>query len=464
MQGSLSTMFSAFWLKLINRVRHKNISGFVVEKLTNSQASGWLALEDGLNPEEQNFQVIEKGVVIGTTVRLFYRPDFVKQKKDNLFGFRLHFQQSLSQVNDTSIFYINENVRIEPTLLTSVESYLSDSKSTVYFLNKMISQAKLNAENLPSFDLLKLLTTNKTRAPESIESKMTDLLTDEISEFYLRAGLQSKCGVAITGKSGHLFLHGGSNNVDELFQNNNLHREKTPLWLALFAKRVEKAKISGYQYVQIVIPEKQSLLDEFYYKEIETPSKLLNDIEKTKEESYFSVLKSLSQYPRNNMFFKSDSHLNANGTFLLFKEIMKHLSIDITLVPKFDKKRQVSGDLGGKFHPFTMSEYVNITADLAASDRQVKYQFIPDNKAHMGRHIYWINPKAPVKKKVLLFGNSFCDIGTKQQHLTWWFSHYFEECQFVWSNDFNEKLIAAFEPDIVIGQTIERFLRLVPKC
>ncbi|MFT6735479.1 MAG: hypothetical protein ACJAS9_003688, partial [Polaribacter sp.] len=34
---------------------------------------------------------------------------------------------------------------------------------------------------------------------------------------------------------------------------------------------------------------------------------------------------------------------------------------------------------------------------------------------------------------------------------------------FVWSGDFNDKLIEIFKPEIVIGQSIERFLRLVPR-
>jgi hypothetical protein len=65
----------------------------------------------------------------------------------------------------------------------------------------------------------------------------------------------------------------------------------------------------------------------------------------------------------------------------------------------------------------------------------------------------------PVSRKL----PTVLDLDEVQHHLTSWFSHYFTECQFVWSGEFNDKLIEKSKADIVIGQSVERFLRLVPR-
>ncbi|GAB2706578.1 hypothetical protein GCM10027170_40010 [Aliiglaciecola aliphaticivorans] len=447
---------------IVHKCATQKTTGFIVERLDCNQISGWIVPQNDDNPKECNFQVIESGRVIDIKVRLFHRANFEAQNAANLFGFRISFKQQLVDLSATSFFYIDGQNRLEPHFLAQVSVALAEPSCSVYFLNKMVSQKLVNAETLPSKEALTLLNSSESGKNENIEEKMTELLCKDISAFHLQAGLKSKSGVAITGKSGHLFLHGGSNKVDELFQNNDIHIEKVPKWLALFSTRKERAEEANYCYVQFVIPEKQTLMTQHYYRNIDGPSQLLKSIEESDRSFYFSMVDAFAEYDGSDLFFKTDSHLNAKGTYYLFKELVKYLGLTLDSEPQFRVSKQLSGDLGRKYYPFTFWEEFETTNDIPKFDRQVKYKFIPANKAHMGRHIHWVNPDAIFEKKVLIFGNSFCEMGTKQHHLTWWFSQYFSECQFVWSGDFNNKLIDKFQPDIVIGQSIERFLRLVP--
>ena len=448
---------------IVNKFTAQKQTGFIVERLDYNQVSGWIIPLDDENPKEGNFQVIESGQVIDIKVRLFHRVNFDAQNAENLFGFRISFEQQLMDLSATSFFYIDGENRLEPGLLPQVNVTLSAPSASLYFLNKMVSQKKVNAEPLPSKDAVTLLHSSESKAKENIDEKMTELLCKDISAFQLQAGLRSKSGVAITGKSGHLFLHGGSNKVDELFQNNDIHVEKVPKWLALFSARKERAINNNYRYVQFVIPEKQTLLSQQYYRNIDGPSQLLKTIEESDRSFYFSIVDAFSKYEGNDLFFKTDSHLNAKGTYYLFKELVKYLGFLLVSEPEFIVSKQLTGDLGRKYYPITFWEKFETTNDIPKSTRQLKNKFIPANKIHMGRHIHWVNPEALFERKVLIFGNSFCEMGTEQHHLTWWFSQYFSECQFVWSGDFNNKLIDKFKPDIVIGQSIERFLRLAPK-
>lgn len=447
---------------IVNKFTTQIKSGFIVERFDYNQISGWIIPLNNDNPKQCCFQAIESGQLLDISVRLFHRVNFARQNEKNLFGFRISFKQPLIDLTATSFFYIDDQNRLEPYLLPQVQVSLSDSTASVHFLNKMVSQKKMNAEPLPSKQAVTLLNSPESGTKENTEEKMTELLCQDISAFHLRAGLRSKSGVAITGKSGHLFLHGGSNKVDELFQNNDIHIEKITKWLALFSARKERAINANYRYVQFVIPEKQTLMAQYYYRNIDGPSQLLKTIEKSDPSFYFSVIDAFSKYEGSDLFFKTDSHLNAKGTYCLFKELLEYLGFSLDSDPTFTVSKQLSGDLGRKYYPFVFWETYEICDDLPKFERQAKYKFIPANKAHMGRHIHWVNPDAIFDKKVLIFGNSFCEMGTKQHHLTWWFSQYFSECQFVWSGDFNNKLIDKYKPDIVIGQSIERFLRLVP--
>jgi hypothetical protein len=456
-------MFENVKQRILNKLKPQESSGFTVEGIGRNQMSGWIIPKDGGNPDELNFQLLEKGRDISFSVHFFHRTAFASQNSQNLYGYRIRFNQPVTEISKTSFFYIDNMERTEPRLLPQVAVKFVKPADSAYFLNCMVSQAKLNGEPLPSHEVLKRLISDEVNPSESIEFKMTELMSGELSEFYLQAGLKSKSGEAITGKSGQLFLHGGSNHVDELFLQSDIHREKAPCWLALFEQRQAKALLSGYQYLQIVIPEKQSLLGDLYYRKVSGSSKLLQDIERTNNNSYFSVIEALSKYSAQDLFFRTDSHLNANGTFLLFKEIMVRLGLDINDELEFNRSKHVVGDLGRKYHPITMWEISNTTRDLPKDNRTVEYNFSPPKKTHMGRQIHWVNPHAPIKKKIQIYGNSFAGAGTKQHDLTFWFSHYFEECYFIWAAAFNDELITKFKPDFVIGQSIERFLRLVPR-
>jgi hypothetical protein len=448
---------------ILNYRRPLKLSGFVVEKLDNDQVSGWIIPQDGQDPKVKNFHLIEKGLNVGLQTRLFHRPVFVKQKEHNLYGFRIRFKQEVNNLRDAVLFYGDDDVFAEPRFLDKVDTQFSLPSSPVYFLNRMVLQLKVNSKPLPSAETLKPLLPDKQVSSLDVESMMTELASETLTSCQIQTGVRSKCGVAIIGRGGHLFLHCGSNRVDELFQNNDVHREKAADWLALYEKRQTKAVLSGYQCLQFVIPEKQSLLGDRYYRDVSGPSELLQDIEKTELSSYCSVLQALAKYSHQELFFKTDSHLSAEGTFCLFKALLTHLGLNILVEPEFNKRQQVNGDLGRKFKPITLWEEYQVTTDVIKSNRQVKHKFVPENKTHMGRHIHWINSSAVFNQKVLIFGNSFCDMGSQQHHLTWWFSHYFTECQFVWFGEFNDKLIEKSKADIVIGQSVERFLRLVPR-
>ena len=70
--------------------------------------------------------------------------------------------------------------------------------------------------------------------------------------------------------------------------------------------------------------------------------------------------------------------------------------------------------------------------------------------------------RAPVKARVVVFGNAAFERGADPRALSWWFARAVSECHFCWSAEMDEDYIRAHSPDWVICQTTERFLPQLP--
>ncbi len=84
-------------------------------------------------------------------------------------------------------------------------------------------------------------------------------------------------------------------------------------------------------------------------------------------------------------------------------------------------------------------------------------------QGHLGITRKFINQNAPINKRVLCFGNSFFERGGTSRCLTWFFARLFREFIFIWSPAMEKRVILRERPDIVLCQTIERFLYRIPK-
>jgi hypothetical protein len=124
------------------------------------------------------------------------------------------------------------------------------------------------------------------------------------------------------------------------------------------------------------------------------------------------------------------------------------------------------GDLSERFvEDGDIQELVSMYNDLQFGNINSNIELIlscdPEN-GHQGRQRVWRNKTAPIKKIVVCFGGSSFERGENSGNLSWWFARLFSEFHFIWSSDFDADYIEATSPDIVICQSIERFLTEVP--
>lgn len=280
-------------------------------------------------------------------------------------------------------------------------------------------------------------------------------------------------GSALIGHNGHIYLCAGTNKLSEQFElaiDDPLVQSRADGWSRVFQARAAALEQRGIRYVQTIIPDKVSVVPDYWPGRITTPSSALRAIEQRLDgtASYFSAHRALTESPhRIRTFRKIDTHMTWIGTRLLFDLFCRSAGIDPPFQGDIHVQHLVTvGDFTDRFPGLPLLERVeypdsHALAD-AASGMVQTLNDVPDPHHHIGAHVRWHNPKAPIDKKLLVFGNSFFEYRLSPLTLGWWFARAFRDYEFIWNPDVDLALVDAVKPDIVIGQTIERFLPRVP--
>jgi hypothetical protein len=287
------------------------------------------------------------------------------------------------------------------------------------------------------------------------------------SKFDLEVGCISFDGSTIVGKNGNLFLHSGTNMLIGLYELGiEESRRIAEKWLEIIQIRKQKCDQIGVKFFQIIIPEKTSILCDLYPRLICEKTPFLKILEEL-------ILKhGASRYSMSlhNLFF---NHANK---YKLFRKIDSHLSIqgcDITsefLIKLFGDNRkfnfhhshlyQFQGDLASRFIGLIEFMYGPSPHTCESNMKCIK-SFDPPN-GHQGITRVFKNNEAPIKKKIIIFGNSFMGKAEEPHELSWWFARAYRDFHFVWSNEVDFDYINFEKPDLVVAQNIERFLPVIP--
>lgn len=293
----------------------------------------------------------------------------------------------------------------------------------------------------------------------------------EFTNIAVSVGTKSLAEDAVLGKNGMAFLFGGTNNVQNLY---NKYNETDYLkWEQVFKNRASIMNELNITFIQMIVPEKQSVYPEFYPYKIDTPTQLYTQLNIFLNSNsfrglYVDTLSLLVKNKENNLMFREiDTHLTFHGSMLLFNSILNLLSFDNIKPPRDFSSVYRIDDLSERFAPFPLYSKNNVipvieTWEFARNYPKLVYENkIPSDK-HIGIKMIWENINNYSEKKVLIFGNSFCERGGSYFSFTWWFIRFFKEVHFVWSPSIDIEYIDKIKPDIVFCQTIERFLTQVP--
>ena len=423
---------------------------------------GWACCLDDLTSVDSSLTISVthalKGV-IGRSKTSRHRKDLVALSAENLFGFKIELdaEYTLEDFEQVTFVVSNDTATINGSI-----DFIADVK-------RLVTRKRLQHAITSILDdqLLALTETQKLHLGRVINEQSTSLPAfenrSELSAVEVPIGCVSPEGLAVTGRQGHFFLYSGSNRLFELYERKN--RTTYLDWLKLFEARKALAKQHNTRLVQFVIPEKQTLTPEFYPANLTTPTETLAQVELHIEETPNATVLPLRELlshssQRETIFRRTDTHFSAVGAQCATDHILSHLGLSNTLEFVELSKRIFSGDLGKRFEGpdfmETMPLYTSTTEpELVASGE-------PENGAHIGVVRKWQNVNAPYPFKVIAFGNSFFETGENPSGLSWWFARLFKQFHFYWTPNCDWALIENEQPDIVICQTIERFLPKLP--
>lgn len=285
----------------------------------------------------------------------------------------------------------------------------------------------------------------------------------------LPPGSRSPDNSAVVGLRGHLFLTGGSNSLLSQYQApvDDALASQAGRWVDVFEKRRTGCEARGIRYLQTVIPEKLTVLRADAPISIDGPSPLFREIESRLlgSDFYISGLEPFEGWSSDDdPYLMADTHLSATGAQRVFASLAAR--IDPALVPvidayRMDKVRYDVGDLTARFElPIhsRIAEPSDAQVSAHGEGLTMVTKHFPPTNGSIGRRFGWVNTAAPSDLKVLVFGNSFFSIGDFAGQLSWWGKHLFREFHFHWGPDLDWDLVDELRPDVVLGQTVERFL------
>jgi hypothetical protein len=296
---------------------------------------------------------------------------------------------------------------------------------------------------------------------------------DRLTPLMMPVGLRSpdQKNSVVLGLGGYGFIYQGANKLANMYNTT----DRTDIarlafaWVDLFKARKQRLAERSARYIQLIVPDKQSVLPDFYPEPLNTPTPHLAAIESTVSnerdlcDTYISAHRALTSADRLRTYRKLDSHTAPYGAFVLFGKIVSAMGITSPEAPAFTHEQVMLPDLGVHYFgiPF-YDAYLEAEEPPFASARRVVKDVKPERLGNMGRCIVWQNPDAPIKKKVIAFANSFFSGGVIQGQLSWWMSRYCSEFHFIWSPSVDFDYVASVMPDFVICQTVERFLGKIP--
>lgn len=293
-----------------------------------------------------------------------------------------------------------------------------------------------------------------------------DLKVSDLSSVLLQVGFESPDGSAIVGRDGHLFLYRGNNDLIGAYQPERAPRQRLQAqqWIELLANREERAQALGIQFLQVMVPESASILTDKFPVKISAPTVVMGEVDRAmaSNPAYISGYDALRQkHGLPVVFRKVDSHLSPTGAWLIFREILKRLGHPDLADPVFEHGEVLIGDLSLRLLGFPIYEAIPYPAKAFTAPYEaylVQTELHHSPSGHNGSYAHFKNDSAPIDKKVIVFGNSFFEFGRKPMALTWWAARWFREFQFIWSPNIDFDYVQKERPDILIGQTIERFL------
>jgi hypothetical protein len=296
---------------------------------------------------------------------------------------------------------------------------------------------------------------------DRVESKVVS------PEIWPRCGTVSPDRSAVIGYNQEAFIYQGSNShYDAYFDEGNALGEQ---WAILTTNRHLENSKRGTQILSLFVPNKATCIPKNFPQPLPKGGtetfKGLKRLLKDDPGVLFSLEDSkLSDANMLGAWCRTDTHWSKSGCLLAVNEILKKLDLPLLTASIEIEETHLSGDLSNKWLTKTL---VELRKDLYCPDLlliapDLEFDNEKDLTGHFGRHVIWSNKYARYDLSVTIVGNSFAGPGNSSRELAWWFARLFSSVTFLHMSQIPKDIAEVTSCDILIFQTVERFLYIVP--
>lgn len=281
------------------------------------------------------------------------------------------------------------------------------------------------------------------------------------------------------GGDGWLFLRGGRNNpFDYLEGTATFGPDLVTAWCDLIEQRARA--VGRAEYLHLFAPNKETVYAEEaglseemmqrsplarLFSAVSPEQRAVLDAYALDPTTYFRRIRHDYQ-----LYWKTDSHWTPTGCFVAYQLICATLGVDQVedLLGRPFGETEIAMDLGAKLDPPVVEKvrfyrFDQLARRVAANPIvELKEARGLENEAglHVGSNVVFRNATPKDPRKVVLFGDSFSEYRTVL--LTGMLAETFAEAHFVWSTSLDLDYIRREDPDLVLTESVERFMPMVP--
>lgn len=287
-------------------------------------------------------------------------------------------------------------------------------------------------------------------------------------ELWPRHGTVSPDRSAVIGYNNEVYLYQGSNrHYDAYFD--ELSDVVVGEWANLLIKRHQENSLRGLQILSLVVPNKATCIPLNFPQPLpKGGTYVFKRLKRLLKDDYGIVFSfqelNLSDANMLGAWCRTDSHWSQTGCLLAVNEILEKLALPLLDTSIEIDETSFSGDLSQKWPLKMLTE---LRRDLYCPDLNyiapvLEFDNASNLTRHFGRHVRWFNQNAKYNLNVTIVGNSFAGPGSSSRELAWWFARLFSSVTFLHMSEIPKDLSEVTSCDVLIFQTVERFLDIVP--
>ncbi|WP_457107608.1 alginate O-acetyltransferase AlgX-related protein [Methylobacterium sp. P5_C11] len=285
----------------------------------------------------------------------------------------------------------------------------------------------------------------------------------------------SGSGVAV-GQEGWLYWVGRASEVEAFYGDTATSRRILTRWMRLIGRRARRLDGLGIRHVHTVVPDKLAIYPDLLgrpFPGLADPPGLrlarmvARDSGATMVDLQTPLLAARVDEP---VYLRTDTHWTYRGYLTAYRALCEALDAPVAahVFSGTCVTERFTFDLGEKLAPPIDEAYVaydfprraarvdaNALVDVRESGRAIRPRGL-----FVGSRVVFENVAAPDSRRVVLFGDSY--IYSPGARLTAMLAETFREVHAIWSANLDWRYIEAVQPDILIFEIAERFLRQVP--